>query len=76
MYGVQKTLILLLGSRLRDVDAGHDLVNLVLVLEDVGLDGTDLVLLFRDELLQFSQFSLQGLHSAVGDPDTDTTRDF
>lgn len=65
---------LLLRSRLRDVDAGHHLSNLLLVLEDVGLDAADLVLLFDDELLQVSQFSLQGLHGALGDSDTDTQR--
>lgn len=64
--------VLLFRSRLRDIDAGHHLSNLFLVLEDVRFDGTDLVLLFHDELLQFSQFSLQGLHGAVGDPDANT----
>ena len=49
------------------VDAVHHLLDLLLVLQDVRLHGTDLVLLVPDQLLQLRQLRLQGLHSAVSD---------
>lgn len=45
----------------------HHFLDLLLILQDVGLHSTDLVLLVSDLLLQLRQFGLQGLHCTVCD---------
>lgn len=49
----------------------HHLLDLLLILQDVGLHRTDFVLLVSDLLLQLRQLSLQGLHRTVCDAGED-----
>ena len=48
-------------------DAAHHFLDLLVVPQDVGLHGADLVLLVSDQLLQLRQLGLQGLHGTVRD---------
>lgn len=45
----------------------HHFLDLLLILQDVGLHSTDLVLLVSDLLLQLRKLGLQGLHRTVCD---------
>lgn len=54
-------------------DAVHHALHLLLIPQDVGLHGADLVLLVADQLLQLGQLRPQWLHGTVRDAGGDKT---
>lgn len=54
-------------------DAVHHALHLLLIPQDVGLHGADLVLLVADQLLQLGQLRPQWLHGTVRDAGRDKT---